>query len=188
MLVSYLEIFPSVEAINLGGGWTYLFYMQRPIAQGVWDRVGKTLTRINDQRQQPVRLVIEPGMLLTMMAGYLVAEVKAADDRPSGNRLVVLDTSAWNLMFWAPRPAVAQIPLREGPMLLHDLAGCICYEIDYFCLNEKMARLEVGDRAILNASGAYVSSVAAVCMDYQYRKSLSFVTTVYVWLVRFVQA
>ncbi|MDJ1184152.1 alanine racemase [Roseofilum casamattae] len=159
-LVSCLEIFPKVEVLNLGGGWAYLFHLQKSEAQRVWDLFNKTMTRINNQRQQPVRLAIEPGMLLTMMAGYLVAEVKAADDRPSGHRIVVLDTSAWNLMFWAPRPAVARIPFREGPMLVHDLAGCTCYETDYFCQNEKMARVEVGDRLILNASGAYTSSVA----------------------------
>jgi|GEM_PF-1432587 len=160
LLVSCLEIFPKVEVLNLGGGWAYLFHLKKPEAQRVWDLVNKTITRINNQRQQPVRLVIEPGMLLTMMAGYLVAEVKAADDHPSGHRMVVLDTSAWNLMFWAPRPRVAQIPFQEGPMLVHDLAGCTCYETDYFCLKEKMARIEVGDRIILNALGAYTSSVA----------------------------
>ncbi len=160
MLDSYLEMFPFVEALNLGGGWTYLFYMHRAEAERVWDTVAKALKRINDRRKQQVRLVIEPGMLLTMMAGYLVTEVKAADDFPSSNRIVVLNASAWNLMLWAPRPAVAQLPFREGPMLVHDFAGCSCYEADYFCLNEKMAKVEVGDRIILNASGAYISSAA----------------------------
>ncbi len=160
VLMNCLKIFPNVEVLNLGGGWAYLFYLHRVQAKRAWDVVGRTLARVNDQRKQPVRLVLEPGMLLTIMAGYLVAEVHAADDHPSGHRVAVLDASAWNLMPWTPRWLVGKMPLREEPMLVHDFAGCTCFEDDYFVLNEKMARVEVGDRVILNAAGAYVSSMA----------------------------
>lgn len=159
-LVNALDYFPAVESFNLGGGWTYLFYVRRSQLRQALRAIGKTLDGINRNRAVPIQLILEPGMLLLLMAGYLVTEVKAVD-QPYPNRLTaVVNASAWNLMSWTPRWIVGQIPQRLGAEAHHDIAGCTCFEEDYFVQRHSMSPVEVGDRIIFNAAGAYVSSMA----------------------------
>ena len=159
IIADALKQFPQVETINLGGGWAYLYYLQRAELQRAWRAIAKVIEPINQDRANPLRLIVEPGMLLLLMAGYLVTEVRAVDPLPSQDALVVVNASAWNLMDWTPRWVVAQIPERNGPQVNHAVAGCTCYENDYFVRHHAMPQVELGDLIVFNAAGAYVTSM-----------------------------
>ncbi len=159
-LAQTLDQFPAVNTLNLGGGWTFLYYRQRDQLQRALAIIAKVVKRLNTQRPEPLKLILEPGMLLLLMAGYLVTEVRAVDQYEKDVWTAVVNTSSWNLMAWTPRWIVAQSPARPGPTLKYDIAGCTCYEEDYFARHHLMPHVEVGDRLLINAAGAYVSSMA----------------------------
>ena len=155
MVASGLELFPDADTVNLGGGMTYL-YSDRDEARTAWQAIATALGRCGRQLQ----LAVEPGMLPTVLAGYLLASVLGVGDHPSGRRLATLNASAWNLGHWsAPRLLVAS-PRRHGPSTAHDLAGSTCYEQDYFIRNVSLPALHVGDRVLLSSFGAYAASMA----------------------------
>jgi diaminopimelate decarboxylase len=159
-LVACLPVFPAVHTINLGGGLAAL-YADREAARQAWREVASALGSLRG----PPRLVVEPGMLLTALAGYLVTTVRAADRHPSGHRLITVDASAWNLFGWSrPRP-VARYPVRPGPPVPHLIAGPTCYEHDVLGRHVLDGPVEVGDRLVFNAAGAYVTSMARTMHD-----------------------
>lgn len=160
-VMKFLEIninkFPDLEVINLGGGITYL-YSNADEVKKTWALVGASIRRINASLQKKIRVVIEPGMLLLAMSGYLYATVRSSDVM-NGKRAVTLDSSAWNLTYWS-YPQVALCYTQNQEEEVHDIYGNTCYEHDVFVKNSKHAILKSGDRLLLTPVGAYVTSMA----------------------------
>jgi diaminopimelate decarboxylase len=63
-------------------------------------------------------------------------------------------------MPWFEPRVVDVFPHRDGEPIAHSIAGCTCYEEDYFVRGQLLSRLDVGDRLVLGAAGAYASSLA----------------------------
>ena len=155
LLLSCRRVFPDVTTLNLGGGLASL-YAHRPTARQAWSLVSEALAG------RGVKLVVEPGALLTSLAGYLVTSVLAVGRRPDGRRFYTVDASGWNLFAWAPPRIAATLPQRDDGYEVADVAGTTCYEQDYLARGVQMPALEVGDRVIFARAGAYVSSMARV--------------------------
>ncbi|MGM0751825.1 MAG: diaminopimelate decarboxylase family protein [Bacillota bacterium] len=160
-VMKFLELninkFPDLEIINLGGGITYL-YSNADEVKKTWALVGESIRRINASLQKKIRVVIEPGMLLLAMSGYLYATVRSSDVM-NGKRAVTLDSSAWNLTYWSYPQVVHSYTLNQEEEI-HDIYGNTCYEHDVFVKNSKHAILISGDRLLLTPVGAYVTSMA----------------------------
>lgn len=159
VLLSCLRVFPHATTINIGGGLT-LLYANRSRARQAWSAVGRMLEQYKRKHGRRLTLVVEPGMLLTAMAGYLVVSVRAAESHPDGHRLATVDASGWSLLAWAAPRIVGTHPRRKLPPLPHDIAGASCYENDYLVRAAPLPPVEVGDRLVLASAGAYVSSMA----------------------------
>jgi diaminopimelate decarboxylase len=155
LVVSVLELFPAVETVNLGGGLTYL-YADRARAGTAF----AAMAAVFDRSSRVPVWVFEPGMLVSGLAGYLVARVIDVGEHPDGHRLASLDASAWNLATWGRPRIAAAFPAREGDPQLHWLAGCTCYEQDYFSREVAAPPLQEGDRLLLTGFGAYAASMA----------------------------
>lgn len=155
LVVSVLELFPAVETVNLGGGLTYL-YADRERARAAF----AAMAAVFDQGGCTPAWVFEPGMLISALAGYLVAQVIDAVEHPDGHRLASVDASAWNLATWGRPRIAAAFPAREGDLVPHWLAGCTCYEQDYFSREVAVPPLQEGDRLLLTGFGAYAASMA----------------------------
>ncbi|WP_084960927.1 diaminopimelate decarboxylase family protein [Thermoactinospora rubra] len=158
-LLACAEQFPAVTTLNLGGGLAAL-YTRPAEARQAWAEVSAALARFADERGRRFQIVVEPGMLLTALAGYLVVSVRAVDGHPAGHRVATVDASAWNLLAWTAPRLVAQIPHRSTPVDTYAVAGASCYEEDYVTRETRAAGLRVGDRLVFNAAGAYVTSMA----------------------------
>lgn len=159
LLLSSLRVFPETGTINIGGGLT-LLYADRGQARQAWSVVGQALRQHAQDHGKAPTLVVEPGMLLTAMAGYLVVTVQAANRHPAGHRLATVDASGWSLLHWAAPRIVGTDPHRDRPPDSHDIAGASCYENDYLVRGAKLPPVEVGDRLVFASAGAYVSSMA----------------------------
>jgi diaminopimelate decarboxylase len=150
VLLEGARAFPSVTTVNLGGGLEYL-RRDRAATIASWRRLAPALGELT--------VVLEPGRLVLGGAGYLVAEVRSVE-RGRGARLVTVDASAWNLMPWFPAQVVEALPRRDGERVPHSIAGCTCYEEDYFGHGQLLPPVQVGDRLVLAGVGAYSASLA----------------------------
>lgn len=154
-LAAALTVFPEVSSINLGGGLTYL-YADPVIAREAFAEIVERLV----VPQRALQITLEPGMLLTALAGTLLARVLDARNGHNGTRHVTLDASAWNLATWSAPRVWGSFPLRDSSPVPHDLAGTTCYEQDYFVRQALLPPLHVGDRVLMSGFGAYAASMA----------------------------
>jgi diaminopimelate decarboxylase len=161
LLLSCLRLFPHVDTLNIGGGLT-LLYADQARARRAWTAVGRAIEEHRSAHGgRAPALVVEPGMLVTALSGYLVVTIRAAGRHPGGHRLATADASGWSLLDWAaPRVVGTHPPRGEEPAEPHDIAGASCYENDYLLRSVKLPPLRVGDRLVLSSAGAYVSSMA----------------------------
>ena len=143
VLVEGARAFGHVETVNLGGGFEYLRSDYTASLES-WGRLAPKLAGL--------RVVLEPGRLVMAGAGHLVVTARAVE-RGSEARVVTVDASAWNLMPWFRPRVVAVVPEREGTPSPHSIAGCTCYEQDYFAHDQLLPRVAVGDRLVLDAAG-----------------------------------
>ncbi|MBC7545986.1 MAG: hypothetical protein H7338_24925 [Candidatus Sericytochromatia bacterium] len=153
-----LQRLPDIERINLGGGMASLEATPARARQ-VWLQVAEAVRDWQVWRQRPLEIVLEPGLGIAGMAGYLVAAVVATEDEPDGTRLATLDASGWTLFPWVRPQPVLQIPIGTGASRPHDLAGNTCNEGDLLAHQVPLAPVQVGDRVVFAGAGAYVSSM-----------------------------
>lgn len=151
--------FPDVSAINIGGGLTGL-YADPAEARQAWSAVAAALSGYAGTTGRRLKLIVEPGMLLTALAGYLVVTARGVDAHPGGVPAVTADASGWNLLSWTRPRLVAQVPDRDAPLRHYTLVGNSCYEEDVLVPDLAAGEVQVGDRLVLNAAGAYVTSMA----------------------------
>lgn len=151
-LLTCMRAFPRVRELNLGGGLTTL-YTDRQQARQAWKRVAERLDGV------PVRVLLEPGMLTTALAGYLVVSLRSVDRFPDGRGYAVADASGWNLFTWGSPRVVARLPERDGPGRPHLIGGVTCYENDVLTEEVSLTDPGPGDRLVFNASGAYTASM-----------------------------
>ncbi|MFL1379518.1 MULTISPECIES: hypothetical protein [unclassified Nocardiopsis] len=152
-LLACLRVFPHVRELNLGGGLTTL-YTDRQRARQAWKRVAERLAGT------PVRVLVEPGMLTTALAGYLVVSLRSVGRLPGGPGYAVADASGWNLFTWGSPRVVARLPERDGPARPHLIGGVTCYENDVLAEDVALADPRPGDRLVFNAAGAYTAAMA----------------------------
>ncbi|MGY1959453.1 diaminopimelate decarboxylase family protein [Nocardia gipuzkoensis] len=158
-LLSCADVFDDVELVNIGGGLTLLYAHAVDVRQA-WINAGSRLADYARSRGRNLRLVVEPGMLLTALAGYLIVSVTGTQHLPDGRRIVTVDASGWSLLSWSSPRIRFALPQRAGEMTAHDVAGESCYENDYLVRDARIAAPCVGDRLVLTATGAYVASMA----------------------------
>lgn len=159
-ICSYLEwalnnndVFTNVEIVNLGGGLMHLYTEYNGITE-FWDYIKIFTEKIKKER--PIKFIIEPGMLLAFLSGFLLTSVRCADYRED-KRLIVLDCSVFNLFSWIfPRPIYAS---STGRLVYHSLCGSSCYENDRFVHDVLLPELNVNDKLMFSPVGAYVSSM-----------------------------
>lgn len=151
-LAACARAFPGVREVNLGGGLTSL-YTDRERARQAWRRVADRLAGT------PARVLVEPGTLLTALAGYLVVTLRSVGPHPDGGGHATADASGWNLFAWGRPRVVARIPARDGRAVPHLIAGTTCYENDVLA-EAVLPPPRVGDRLVLGAAGAYTASMA----------------------------
>ena len=161
------QLFPAVTLLNIGGGLAAL-YADRRRAQTGWMALADAVRRIAAALGRAPCVVVEPGMLISAMAGVLVTEVRAVERRRDEGRIIVtVDSSAWALLPWSVPRLLASVPERPGPRVTVGIAGSSCYERDWLVEETKMPLPRPGDRLVVSAAGAYVTSMARSIHGYE---------------------
>lgn len=158
-IINHLHLYKDVEVINIGGGLTYLYSNEKEVKK-TWTIVSEFAKECNEILNKKIRIIIEPGMLLMAMSGYLYTKVCSSDFSPNtGIKNITLDSSAWNLTYWTPQILIHNYTLNESKEE-HMLFGNTCYEHDLFIESCYTNTLDIGDKILLSPAGAYVSSMA----------------------------
>lgn len=149
--------FLDLEVINIGGGLTYLYSDELEVRKS-WEIVKENILLINNKLKREVKLVIEPGMLVLAMSGYLYSKVQSSD-LVNNKRIVTLDCSAWNLTQWA-YPVLVKNYSSSRNFVEHTIVGNTCYENDIFISSVNDRMLNINDGLLMTPVGAYVTSMA----------------------------
>ncbi len=142
----------DIKYIDMGGGLGITYDDESPPNPGEYAR--SIMQAIEDRS---VKLILEPGRVITGNAGILVAKVLY---RKSGKakEFIIVDAGMNDLVrptlydaFHAIKPVVK----IEGEQIVADVVGPICETGDFLAVDRKIADLKRGDLLAVMSSGAY---------------------------------
>lgn len=146
----------AIEHVDLGGGLGIPYRYDNdppPLPEAYADIVKKHVTDLD------LKVIFEPGRLITGNAGILVSEVlyvKTGDAR----NFVIVDAAMNDLIRPTLYEAFHEIrPVREAPPdaphLTVDIVGPVCETGDYLGLDRNLPLLKAGDLVSVGTAGAY---------------------------------
>lgn len=181
--LSFCKIFPTVEALNLGGGYkvgrnegeptTDLQEIGGPVTEAF-----KTFAEENDGRQ--LRLEIEPGTYLVAMAGALVSSVqdKVVTTGEGGHVFLKMDAGMTDVLRPSLYGAIHPLTILPGSGDSADVGddsesvvvvGHCCESGDLMTPKEgepeaigerEMRKASIGDVIVMDGSGAYCAGMS----------------------------
>lgn len=145
-----------VERLDLGGGLGVPYFDQPdpPSPELYGDMVNETLGDLG------LRLIFEPGRLISANAGVLLSRIIHVHERPDEDQaFLVLDAAMNDLM----RPALYDAYHDIRPVIAHldretktyDVVGPVCETGDTFTRGRKMSALMAGELVAFMTAGAY---------------------------------
>ncbi|MBZ9774454.1 diaminopimelate decarboxylase [Mesorhizobium sp. CO1-1-8] len=146
----------AIEHIDLGGGLGIPYRIDNnppPLPDAYAQIVRKHVTKLG------LKVMFEPGRLISGNAGILVSEVIFVKEGDAKNFLVV-DAAMNDLIrptlydaFHDIRPVVQ--PPADTPRMMVDVVGPVCETGDYIGLDRDLPRLKAGDLIAVSTAGAY---------------------------------
>lgn len=146
----------AIEHIDLGGGLGIPYRVDNnppPLPDAYAQIVRKHVTKLE------LKVMFEPGRLISGNAGILVSEVIFVKEGDAKNFLVV-DAAMNDLIrptlydaFHDIRPVVQ--PPADTPRMMVDVVGPVCETGDYIGLDRDLPRLKSGDLIAVSTAGAY---------------------------------
>ncbi|RUW60080.1 diaminopimelate decarboxylase [Mesorhizobium sp. M7A.F.Ca.US.008.03.1.1] len=146
----------AIEHIDVGGGLGIPYRIDNnppPLPDAYAQIVRKHVTKLG------LKVMFEPGRLISGNAGILVSEVIFVKEGDAKNFLVV-DAAMNDLIrptlydaFHDIRPVVQ--PPADTPRMMVDVVGPVCETGDYIGLDRDLPRLKAGDMIAVSTAGAY---------------------------------
>ncbi|KRB29013.1 diaminopimelate decarboxylase [Mesorhizobium sp. Root695] len=146
----------AIEHVDLGGGLGIPYRVDNnppPLPDAYAQIVRKHVTTLG------LKVMFEPGRLISGNAGILVSEVIFLKEGDAKNFLVV-DAAMNDLIrptlydaFHDIRPVVQ--PPADTPRMMVDVVGPVCETGDYIGLDRDLPRLKAGDLIAVSTAGAY---------------------------------
>uniref|UniRef100_A0A7S0KX42 Diaminopimelate decarboxylase n=1 Tax=Asterionellopsis glacialis TaxID=33640 RepID=A0A7S0KX42_9STRA len=180
--LSFCKIFPTVEALNLGGGYKVGRNPGEPTTdlQEIGGPVADAFRTFAEENGRELKLEIEPGTYLVAMSGALVSSVqdKVFTTGEDGHTFLKLDAGMTDVLRPSLYGAVHPITILPGSGLSADVGaesesvvvvGHCCESGDLMTpeagepesLAEKSFRkAEIGDIVIMDGSGAYCAGMS----------------------------
>jgi len=146
----------TIERLDLGGGLG-IPYVAGEIAPPEPEAYAKMIRAVTDELD--VRLIFEPGRMITGNAGLLVTQVLYVKEAVS-KKFAIIDAAMNDLI----RPALYQawhemLPLKEAdpstPRQTYDVVGPVCESTDVFAEERALPPLEEGTHLAFLSAGAY---------------------------------
>ena len=156
-LLSLAREFPSIRAINLGGGL--------PVAYRVCESVpsAQDFVEAVAPYTHGYEVLIEPGRSIVADAGILAATVLYVKEQ-GGRLFYIVDASMTELLRPALYGAHHEVaPLREtdGEKRVAQVVGPVCETTDTLALDRDLPRLRPGDQIAFMTAGAYGMAMAS---------------------------
>jgi diaminopimelate decarboxylase len=146
----------AIEHVDLGGGLGIPYRVDNnppPLPDAYAQIVRKHVTKLG------LKVMFEPGRLISGNAGILVSEVIFLKEGDAKNFLVV-DAAMNDLIrptlydaFHDIKPVVQ--PPANTPRMMVDVVGPVCETGDYIGLDRDLPRLKAGDLIVVSTAGAY---------------------------------
>jgi diaminopimelate decarboxylase len=146
----------AIEHVDLGGGLGIPYRVDNnppPLPDAYAQIVRKHVTKLG------LKVMFEPGRLISGNAGILVSEVIFLKEGDAKNFLVV-DAAMNDLIrptlydaFHDIKPVVP--PPANTPRMMVDVVGPVCETGDYIGLDRDLPRLKAGDLIVVSTAGAY---------------------------------
>ena len=143
----------ELRLINLGGGFIDLLTS---------NKLGDFIHFIDSLKEKffaennDIKFIIESGSALTFYSGFLVTKVLTVDEK-GGNSIVVVDSSAHNLLRW-----IKPIPLltkgKDYSKKRTTIYGNTCFENDIFSKEIIFSQLDIDDKIVFFPVGSYSHS------------------------------
>ena len=158
LLFNLTEQFPSIEFLDLGGGFKVSYKQddhETDIVE-LGEKLGKALEKFENKSGRKLKLWFEPGKFLVSEAGYFISSVNVIKETPSVT-FVGLNTGLNHLirpMFYDAWHTIINISNSSGDMKRYTITGNIC-ETDTFATNREVNEIREGDYLIFHNAGAY---------------------------------
>jgi diaminopimelate decarboxylase len=149
----------EIRTADLGGGLGVAYDPSAPLPPGPSD-YGEMVGRVAGD--WGVRLVFEPGRIITGNAGVLLARVIRVKPGPT-HAFVVLDAAMNDLL----RPSLydawhgIEAVVPTGEQMIADIVGPICETGDTFAMARRIDRVVGDELMIIRTSGAYAATMAS---------------------------
>ena len=180
--LSFCEMFPTVKALNLGGGYKVGRNPGEPTTD--LTEIGKPVQEAFEgfaaKHGRELRLEIEPGTFLVAMAGALVSTIqdKVSTSGDSGHVFLKLDAGMTDVLRPSLYGAIHPMTLLPGSGKIEDVGtdmesavvvGHCCESGDLMTpesgepesLDERYLRkADIGDILVMDGSGAYCSGMS----------------------------
>jgi diaminopimelate decarboxylase len=104
-----------------------------------------------------LKVLIEPGRLISGNAGILVTRVEYVK-QTGGKNFVIVDAAMNDLIrpaFYDAFHEIVPVSRRTGPLVSSDVVGPICESGDFFCKDRPLPKVGAGDYLALMSAGAY---------------------------------
>jgi diaminopimelate decarboxylase len=159
--------FPALWFIDFGGG----FGLPRDTdADFPLERYGsyvtELMTRLSDELDRPVRLILEPGRIIGGEAGYFVCRVTDVKQR-NGSQLIGVNGSSVQFprpLFY-PDDAYHPVTLLgqngqspDAEQHLSSIYGCSTYSRDFFSRDLQLPPVQLDDLLVFGHAGSYCAT------------------------------
>jgi diaminopimelate decarboxylase len=152
----------TVERLDLGGGLgvPYFNMPDPPSPADYAAMVAEATAGLN------VQLAFEPGRVIAANAGVLLARVLHVNERPEGQRFLVIDAAMNDLIRPAMYDAWHDIrPVRpaagNAEPRLYDVVGPVCETGDTFARERPLPTMGAGDLMAFMSAGAYGAAMSS---------------------------
>ena len=142
----------DIKYIDMGGGLGITYDDESPPHPGEYAR--SIMQAIEDRS---VKLILEPGRVITGNAGILVAKVLYRKPGKA-KEFIIVDAGMNDLVrptLYGAFHAIKPVVKIEGEQIVADVVGPICETGDFLAVDRKIADLKRGDLLAVMSSGAY---------------------------------
>ena len=166
VLWSYARLFPNLEYLNLGGGFSV---PEQGDTSFDMEDYGRQVSRLMREQSRTlgreIRLALEPGRIIGGKAGYFfckVTDVKLRGD----HQFIGVDASSVQFprpLFYPDTVSHPVTILRDsrtavGRALSSSVYGCSTYSRDFLARDASLPPVQVGDWVVLGHAGSYCAS------------------------------
>jgi len=167
-LIDLSKDFPNLEYLDFGGGFGISEENKTALDFKLYgERLTKLMTDFSAERNNPIKLILEPGRIIGGQSACFVCEVTDIKSR-GGVQYVGVNASSTQF----PRPLLypdesfhpvkligKNGEIKAGQETKSKVSGCSTYSRDFLSHHVELPKAEIGDLIVLENAGAYCAAM-----------------------------